>query len=309
MKYDSFMHDHLPVVSYYGEEAMCRCVYHEDSKASLQFNREKGLFVCFGCGAKGGVQKLAQHLGAGPVDTSTTLRDLYQAIKAIERPKSREKALPESSLAYYDIPTTYWTKDRHLDPEIVEKFQLGCSPTMEYVTIPMRDVNGQLLGFIKRYLDPNADVRYKYPAGMKKSHHLYGAWAVGRVKNARTVVLTEGSIDAMKVWQAGYLGMGILGSEVSAEQMKVLLALDVRRVILFFDNDAAGRKCQSYALGYVDAKVDGAIKKRYDKGRDLRRHFSVEAANYPRGRNSPTDPGAMTSEQIEQCVEDTYSYL
>jgi DNA primase len=52
------------------------------------------------------------------------------------------------------------------------------------------------------------------------------------------VVLTEGSIDAMKVWQAGYHNVvAMLGSGIFDPQLEALRSL---RVVTFFDRDPAG---------------------------------------------------------------------
>ena len=312
MKYEQFAREHLPVITVVGEEMDCRCVFHEDSNPSMRFNAESGLFYCHSCHARGNIGTLTRHLGLSAIDTSEyRLKEIHDLLRKLEMPQDHTRYLPESTLARYRIPTRYWTSDRHLEPEIVERFGLGADPMGEYVTIPMRTVNGDLLGFIRRYLSKDADVRYKYPKGMKKSHHLFGAWHVARAKNAKTVVLTEGSIDAMKVWQADWPGLAILGSEVSTEQIQILQTLDVRRVILFFDNDRAGAECRSRALGYGTKRVrergSWVEKKTYDRAKDLRRYFSVESATYE--RMGPKDPGAMTSQEIDRCLTHTRAYL
>lgn len=311
-KYEQWAKDHLPIITQSGEELDCRCVFHEDSNPSMRFNMAEGLYYCHSCHAKGNINTLSRHLGLGTMDTGHyKLQEVYDILRKIDNPLGRTRYLPESSLARYAIPTAYWEADRQLSPNIISQFNLGADPMGEYVTIPLRTVNGDLLGVIKRFLDPDADLRYKYPRGMKKSHHLFGAWRVARAKNAKTVVLTEGSIDAMKVWQAGYPGLAILGSEVSVDQIKILQSLDVRRVIMFFDNDKAGRRANSQSLGYGERKVHErgmtTMKKTYDRERDLRRYFSVERATYnPMG---PKDPGAMTSAEIERCLTNTQMYL
>ena len=307
MKYESFAKDNLPVVTIVGQEADCRCVFHEDSKPSMRFNLELGVYFCHGCGARGNVHTLAKHLGLGGVDTSVRLRDVYDALRRIEMPPNGPRPLPESFLTQFAMPTDYWEVERQLSLSVIESFQLGCDPMDEFVTIPMRDMHGNLLGVIKRYLDPDAQPRYRYPKKMKKSHHLFGAWRVAKVKNAKTVVLTEGSIDAMKVWMAQYPGMAILGSEVSMEQIKVLQALDVRRVVLFFDNDRAGVKCTSAALGFSEIRDGKGTRKVYRRDHDLRRYFSVERASYDHTLSK--DPGGMTSQEIEDAVTDAYAYL
>jgi hypothetical protein len=307
VKYESFAKDNLPIVSVAGEEADCRCVFHEDSRPSMRFNMELGVFFCHGCGMRGNVHTLARHLGLGGVDTSTSLRDVYDALRRLDAPKGRERGLQESALAQYAIPTAYWEEDRDLSIRTIERFQLGADPMGEFVTIPMRDWNGRLLGVIKRYLAKDADHKYKYPKKFQKAHHLFGAWQVAKAKNAKTVVLTEGSIDAMKVWQAGYPGLGILGSEISEHQIKVLLALDVRRVILFFDNDNAGLKVTSNALGFREIRDREGVRKTYRRDFDLRRHFSVERAVYPSRRTK--DPGSMTSGEIDLAIHEGFRYL
>lgn len=308
MKYEEFAKEHLPIITVVGEEADCRCVFHEDSNPSMRFNMESGLFYCHACHAKGNIGTLTRHLGIASLDTSEyRLREVHEILRKLDMGTSNTRYLPESSLARYQIPTSYWEEDRQLSLRVIDQFKLGADPMGEYVTIPMRTMNGDLLGVIKRFLSPDADVRYKYPRGMKKSHHLFGAWQVARARNAKTVVLTEGSIDAMKVWQAGWPGLAILGSEVSEEQIRVLQSLDARRVILFFDNDRAGKECASHALGYGERRVKGETKKTYSRARDLRRYFSVERATYKRG--GPKDPGAMTSAEIDECLTNTWTYL
>ena len=312
MKYETFAKEHLPIITVVGEEADCRCVFHEDSNPSMRFNMESGLFYCHACHAKGNIGTLTRHLGLGAIDTSEyRIKEIYDILRKLDSPTGGTRYLPESSLSRYQIPTRYWQEERHLEPSIIDQFKLGADPMGEYVTIPMRTMGGDLLGVIKRYLAPDADLRYRYPRGMKKSHHLFGAWNVAKARNAKTVVLTEGSIDAMQVWQSGWPALGILGSEVSREQMRILQALDVRRVILFFDNDKAGRQATSHALGYGERRVrergEWVSKKSYDRTRDLRRLFSVERATYrPMG---PKDPGAMTNEEIEGCLANTQMYL
>lgn len=45
-----------------GNEWVCCCLFHEEKTPSMYLNDEKGVYHCFGCGAKGDVIDLAQHL-------------------------------------------------------------------------------------------------------------------------------------------------------------------------------------------------------------------------------------------------------
>ena len=61
--YEDFARKHLDIVNTTGDEAMVRCVVHDDSKASMQFNLRSGLWVCFACHAGGSIKRLCRELG------------------------------------------------------------------------------------------------------------------------------------------------------------------------------------------------------------------------------------------------------
>jgi CHC2-type zinc finger protein len=46
---------------------LVRCIFHEDRDASLSLDLERGLFHCFGCGAKGGYRAFAGLVGEAPL--------------------------------------------------------------------------------------------------------------------------------------------------------------------------------------------------------------------------------------------------
>lgn len=45
-----------------GKDHFAKCPFHADADASLSINRAKGVYHCFGCGAKGNVIQLVQHV-------------------------------------------------------------------------------------------------------------------------------------------------------------------------------------------------------------------------------------------------------
>jgi DNA primase len=63
----------------------------------------------------------------------------------------------------------------------------------------------------------------------------------------RAVVVTEGFFDCMKITQAGYPSVCVMGSDVSDRQADILCAR-FERMVLFFDGDAAGRQGTDRAL-------------------------------------------------------------
>lgn len=302
-RYESLV-DHLAVAAHNGDEYMVRCLFHDDSNASMQFNVDKGLFVCFACGATGNHRTIQKQLGLRFSDGEFDVADIRARLDALKRPATDDvlPVLQESYLDRYAFPTGYW-ESRGITRETAAIFDLGYDPLGEYVTIPIRNVRGQLLGVIRRFLDPDAELRYRYPKGFKRSTNLFASWLVEADEDCDHVVLVEGALDAIKVWQAGYSALAIYGSSISAQQVRLLRRLGIGQVTLFFDNDAAGRKATDSALGWHVRKRGTKTVREYDASTDLRRQFIVNSTNYL--RRSPADPGAMDSRQIITVLQNT----
>lgn len=300
---------HLNVQGRSGDEYDVCCPIHNERHASMRINIVKGLLFCHGCGLRGTLPSLARKMGVAyqgdgtEIDMNELLRKL-DALQIQGRGKSsRQKWLPESELARYRFPTTYWTdpipNGRGLTPATVDAFDLGYDPLNECATIPIRDIDGHLIGFTRRYLDPNADRRYKDPKGFDKKSNLFGSWFASR-DSSPYVVLTEGPLDAIKVWQAGHPALAQFGSHLTSEQLKILRRMGVVTVILFYDNDREGRKMVQAANGWTKRISNGQIQAVYDPQQDLRRSFLVKRVNYAGVKAK--DPGAMADVDIHQLV-------
>jgi DNA primase len=103
--------------------------------------------------------------------------------------------------------------------------------------IPIHNSSGELVAYAGRSID-GAEPRYKFPAGFHKSLELFNLHRVG---GELSVVLVEGFFDCMKVAQAGFPCVALMGSTMSKAQ-EDLLAEHFGEVILMLDADEAGRK-------------------------------------------------------------------
>ena len=213
---------------------------------------------------------------------------LEEALQVLSgKPKTRKHhgaVVEESSLSAFAIPNQYW-QERGLTQETIALFGLGYDVMNDAVTIPIRDQYGQLLGVIRRYLEDDAPLRYKYPRGFKRSCNLFASWLLDTDPGS-TVVVCEGSIDAMKVRQAGFPGVAQYGSSMAPQQVELLQRSGITTVILFYDNDKAGKKAT------LDVTGQGKV--------DLRDYFVVKTVHYP--SRSIKDPGMMSSAEIADCV-------
>lgn len=321
-RYSDFAEKYMTITVSTGEELMVRCLFHDESNGSMQFNVDKGLYVCFSCGAKGNIVSLQKHLGLRSImETEVEVADILAKLDSLNDQAGKPKidklpVLDESYLDRWRFPTDYWglcpdedlpdgcigmtgcKLHRGFTPRTIDAFDLGYDPMLNYATIPIRNVNGELLGVVKRYLDPDVEQRYRYPKGYKRSLHMFGSWLVEHAADVTEVTITEGSLDAAKLWQAGVPAVAQYGSSITRPQIRLLMRLGIQTVNLFYDNDKAGGRATEYALG-THYHRDRNTKEEftaYDPSTDLSRYFNVRVTGY--GDLKVKDPGCMTNRQI-----------
>ncbi|MEM6286511.1 MAG: DNA primase [Bacteroidota bacterium] len=92
----------------------------------------------------------------------------------------------------------------------------------------------------------------------QKSRVLYGMKQAKRsIRTEREAIVVEGYADVVSLWQAGVQNVvAASGTALTAQQIDLLARLDVQRLILLFDADAAG---QSAARKGVDVALDGGL--------------------------------------------------
>ena len=86
------------------------------------------------------------------------------------------------------------------------------------IVIPIHNSEGELVAYAGRSID-GSEPRYKFPAGFHKSLELFN---LHRVKGEVSVVLVEGFFDCMKVTQAGFPCVALMGSTMSKAQEELL---------------------------------------------------------------------------------------
>jgi hypothetical protein len=85
-----------------GDEITGACPFHEERHPSFRFNVNKGAFVCFACGARGGVNKLAEALGirghVGPRRRRAPMRRIQEILgdlRAAQTERDRRRGVYE----------------------------------------------------------------------------------------------------------------------------------------------------------------------------------------------------------------------
>src|SRR5437867_685522 len=123
-----------------------------------------------------------------------------------------------------------------------EKEQGVTCPFMGRIIFPITDQRGAIVGFGGRAIDRSSQAKYiNSPDSLtfNKRRVLFGLKQL-RIPND-TVFVVEGYFDVLTLHQAGFKStVGLLGTELSAEQTRILESL-ARNAILIFDGDPGGQ--------------------------------------------------------------------
>jgi Toprim-like len=208
-----------------GVERPFLCPEHGDSRPSASVNIIKKVWWCYTCHAHG--RLTGEALLAEPD---------YQQMKLWLEAKMAEGTIyPEAWLSRYDAGPVhpYWT-DR-VGEVAARRFRLGFDAEGGAVTYPLRDPAGQVLGVVRRSLGGDGP-KYKYPAGVDVGRLLFNYTADHR----EAVVLTEGALDAIALWNVGVDAFAIYGSRLSVAQVRLIDRIDPEFVYTAYDLDDAG---------------------------------------------------------------------
>jgi hypothetical protein len=263
-----------------GQNAYIRCPFHQDRLPSLSINLDNGLWICFGCGLKGGLHSLATRLEREIDDVQVTLRSIeasggYAGYEE-DLPDFKDLAATLRKQLFEDQPRPVidFILSRELRPAVVKHFGLGW------------DRDGQRIAFPYYRDDAVFGIKYRDRLGNKTSQtgSKRGIYNVDGVSFRPTVILCEGESDTLAVWSRltasslpdtvkESIGVGgIPGVSVSKSQWETW-ALDLfwaKRVFIAFDADDAGDRGSEIPLEVLG---DKGIRLRPTKGKDMTDHF------------------------------------
>jgi DNA primase len=234
------------------------CPIHNDTNPSFSINLETGLWYCFaGCGGGDFMRLVELVLDCSPQEAHDWLQtgnatSVDQLEKSLSMKLSPPTPIPEVDsgnfwqITYAETTAEFmakWFLDRGFTWDTIFKWGIHYDKIMDAVIIPVI-WEKQVLGTITRntvdYLP-----KYQNSPGLPKTKLVFG-----EIKAATTeIILVEGVLDAIWLWQLGYNAVAILGTYLSKEQIHILERYRFGEIILALDNDEPGRLGTVQALG------------------------------------------------------------
>ncbi len=293
-KINKFVYDKLTVVREEGAEYACYCPFHHNvDSPAFYVNKTTGLFYCHNpsCGVKGRFATLVKKLTGDDFFQTPQISD--EEIDEIFKEETKldegfDAAMERITLDYRnseDIAKLQYLVDRGFEPSVLEHFEVGYSAAQDRIVIPARDENFKIVGFIGRSLDNERVPKYKYSTGFPRKSILLN---LCHAKNYSEVIVVEGSLDHIKVHQAGFPNVvSTMGSNVADEHI-ALINRYFSTVIIFADDDEAGHKMRDRLANSLAKSDLFVVQYKSSEGKD---------------------PGELTSEQIREYIQNKISII
>lgn len=275
----------LEVITETSTELILYCPFHHNiDTPSFSINKRNGLWQCFNpsCGKSGRFSELTKVLKGKEYSLREDLS--YSEVASVWGVKSEDN---NKSMSVRNIKIDYddssqveklrYLIDRGFSVDTLEYFRVGFSKKRNRIVIPVFDTQYVIVGFIGRAIE-DSPMKYLYSRGFQRRFSLFN---IQNTLTYDTIIVAEGSLDAMKIHQAGFHNVvATLGAKLSPEQGDMLNRY-FDNIIIFADNDAAGSELKS-------AIIDRCPRK------------GIRVVEYPEGIK---DPGEMSEEQIINCIE------
>tara|TARA_B100000131_G_scaffold166520_2_gene161010 strand:+ start:8682 stop:9665 length:984 start_codon:yes stop_codon:yes gene_type:complete len=261
-------------------------------------SRHVGMSFCHTCNRGWTLTGLLRDLHVGP--------SLIDAIKAELKSEREERkdpilgmdfkmdTLPEAALGLFEYAPKMLL-DAGFDLSLLKKYDVGFDRKRKRVTFALRSHSGDLVGVSGRTVRGEHP---RYKIYRSEFHELLPGYALNKRKllygldkfYARRmytdidmpVIVCEGFKACLWCIQAGYVdSVALLGASMSNEQV-VLLQRVTNSVVLFLDNDDAGRE----ATKKIARQLSG---------------ITVRVADYR--TSDPISPDDLTSTQVKLAIE------
>lgn len=220
-----------------GKDYLISCLNpeHEDANPSMRIDKLQGIYHCFSCGFKG---NLFSDFGHKPNIEDIQIERIKNKIHNIIE-ENKDLSLPENSLPFkFDY--------RGISSSTLQKFEAFTNSGSDYedrIIFPLRNIRNKITSFVGRYINSNADPKYKlYPKHAKINLYPYHCDIF-----QESIILVEGIFDMLNLHDKGLTNaVSCFGTTTLLRDIDVKLSVfkikGVKKIYIMFDADAAGMK-------------------------------------------------------------------
>jgi DNA primase len=235
---------------------------------------------------------------------------LYAPQAEAARQYVAKRALTEETIATFqlgyaleswDACRNHFTMQGYTDDDLVEGGLLTENPEKgtrydrfrNRLLFPIRNVEGRVVGFGARTLDPDGIPKYlnspQTPL-FDKSSLVYNLDQAKRpIREARQAVIVEGYMDVIQAWQAGFHNVVAQMGTALTEPQLGLLKRFTKRFVIALDADAAGAQATLRGLQVARQTLDRETEVRFDAHGLIRHEGRLQAdiriATMPEGKD------------------------
>ncbi len=272
------------------------CPYHDESRPSWGIFTEADHhpFSCFSCKAHGSLYRLLIDIGHYSEEKSGKLSKIPGQIRSVDIQLEKKEIgmwpIDQSELYPFDLTrnAANYLKKRGIDPGLAKNLGIVYEPKLHRILFPWK-FRAKLFGVTGRTLDPLETNKTMPLYGTMKGQLLY--LPSGRISGRTPLILCEGEIDAVKIYQSGAKNVAAFGFGKMTDEQANLIQLSADSVICFFDDDHAGGLLEME----VHNKLSGKVKISKVNWELMR-----EVIDY--GDRENLDPGNMTSAEITTAL-------
>lgn len=241
-----------------GSELRARCPLHSDTNPSFSLNTEEGTWICFaGCGSGEFFRLVELTIGATPQEArdwvasngqQDSLEHRMEQLGSVLNPKSSPDYLPEEAgwrMRYEFFGSRVmplWFLKRGFEWSTINQWGIKYDHFNDAVIIPIM-WQDEFVGTVTRNTRESLP-KYRNSDNLPRSEILFG-----EITNRQPlIILCEGVLDTLWLWQNGYNAGGLLGTYLSQSQVDILKGYRFGEIVLGFDNDEAGVKGMEEAI-------------------------------------------------------------
>lgn len=236
-------------------EFRARCPLHDDQNPSFSLNIHTGLWICHrGCGQGEFTALVEQILNCSSQEAREWIESNGQRSTVEHLTNTLADQLLVSVFDKTSIDTDYhsegwrtyfdslanehmpvWFMNRGFTWDTIQHWNLRYDIVRDAVVIPVY-WKEELLGIISRNAKFSDRPKYENSYGLPKASILFGEIS----KSSSLIIICEGVLDAIWLWQCNFNAAALLGSSISRRQIEILREYRFGEVVLALDNDQAG---------------------------------------------------------------------